>query len=124
MSVIRRVEVLRAACCVAGLDGKVCEREHPLLQKMATEAGVGEASLRTMIDNAETDRSYYQRQFRLLKVDPDETMQVLFQVALADGRLTQEERVILRHFAETLGMETPRFEELLADAEAAADESA
>ena len=61
-----KVEVLRAACCMAGLDGTIGEKELAILQKLATEAGVGGASLKAMMDRAKADPNYYEQQFRFV----------------------------------------------------------
>jgi len=114
---MRKVEILRAACCIAGVDGEVCDQEHPLLVRLAREAGVGAASLSAMIERAREDRSFFEKQFDVFKTDPDETMKILFRVAVADGVLTQAERVVLGHFAQKLGQPEERFEALLAAAE-------
>ena len=112
------LEILRAAVCVAGLDGHVCDREHPLLTRLADRAGVGSVSLAAMIDLAEVDRQYYEEQFDIVKTDPEKTIKILMEVAVADGVLSVEERVIVSHFATKLGMSEQRFGELLAAAEA------
>lgn len=114
---MRHVEVLRAACCVAGIDGEVCTAEHPLLKRLADHAGVGGASLQAMINRASEDPSFFQKQFDIFKTDPEETMKALFQVAIADGVLAQSERVVLQHFAEKLGLPQDRYDQLLAAAE-------
>lgn len=114
---MKEVEVLRAACCVAGIDGDVCDNEHPLLQRLATAAGVGKASLNAMIDRAKSDSSFFQKQFDIFKTDPEETIKMLFRVAIADGVLARSERVVLQHFATKLGMTDDRYDELLAAAE-------
>ena len=114
---MRNVEVLRAACCVAGIDGDVCAREHPLLERLAHEAGVGGASLAAMIDRAREDHSFFETQFDIFKTDPETTMKTLFRVAIADGVLARSERVVLQHFAKKLGMTEDRYAQLLAAAE-------
>ena len=40
-----KVELLRAACCVAGIDGEIDEAEFAVLKKLADDVGVGDASL-------------------------------------------------------------------------------
>ena len=88
-----------------------------LLLRLANSAGVGGASLKAMVDRAKTDDSFFQKQFEIFKTDTEETMKALFQVAIADGVLTQSERVVLQHFAEKLGMPMERYEGLLNAAE-------
>lgn len=113
-----QVQILRAACCVAGIDGNVAPEELPLLQRLAQAAGVGGASFKAMLEQAQGDPNFYQQQFRVLKTDPEVTMKVLFAIAMADCRLREEERVILRYFADQLGMSPERFDQYLAAAEA------
>lgn len=112
-----KVEVLRAACCIAGLDGTIGEAEMPLLQKLASEAGVGAASFKAMRDRATSDPKYYEQQFRFLRNAPDETMKTLLRVAVADGDLHPNERVVLQAFASKLGVSDERYGQLLTAAE-------
>jgi tellurite resistance protein len=112
-----KVEVLRAACCIAGIDQDICDREQVLLNKLAEAAGVGRASLNAMMDRARTDPNFFQEQFRIMKAEPDEAFKLVLSVAIANGRLTTDERVILHHFAEKLNIAEDRFEKLLATAE-------
>lgn len=114
---MKNVTILRAACCVAGLDAEICEKERPMLEKLAEYAGVGKASLQAMIDRARTDPNYYQDQFRLFATDPEATITTLFVVACADGKLASAERIILHHFAEKLGLPEAKFEAILKAAE-------
>jgi len=112
-----KVEVLRAACCMAGLDGTIGEKELAILQKLATEAGVGGASLKAMMDRAKADPNYYEQQFRFLRGNPDESMKTMLRVAIADGVLHANERVVLQHFATKLGLSEQRYQALLVAAE-------
>lgn len=117
-----KVEVLRAACCMAGLDGTIGEKELAILQKMATEAGVGAASLKAMMDRAKSDPNYYEQQFRFLRGNPDESMKTMLRVAVADGALHPNERVVLQAFATKLGLDDQRYQRLLAAAEKVVEE--
>lgn len=119
---IAEVELVRAACCVAGLDEKVCENERPILQKLARGVGVGQASLEAMIDRARNDQEFYREQFRILKPEADRAIRILLQVAMADGEITQEERIILHHFAERLEIDDEKFDRLLHKAEQALEQ--
>ncbi len=112
-----KVEVLRAACCIAGLDGAIGEAEMPLLQRLASEAGIGAASFKAMRDRATSDPMYFEQQFRFLRSDPDETMKTLLRVAVADGELHPNERVVLQAFAAKLGVGDERYDQLLTAAE-------
>lgn len=111
------VEVLRAACCIAGLDKEIHDKELRLLRRIARQVGVGEVSLNAMIRRAREDQNFYQEQFQYLHADPQQAMTTLFGLAVADSQLTLEERVILRHFAERLKLSEAEFDKLLAAAE-------
>ena len=111
MEAVRKVEILRAACCVAGIDGETDEAELAILQDLAAEVGVGRTSLRAMIERAETDQSFYQEQFRVLKADPSETLKLLLGVALSDGRLGNRESQVLRLLALRLDIEGDQFDQ-------------
>lgn len=110
MEAMRKVEVLRAACCVAGIDGDADEEEVAVLRNLAEEVGVGRTSLAAMIERAETDQAFYREQFRVLKADPKETLQLLLNVALSDGRLGNRESQVLRLLAIKLGVEGEQFD--------------
>jgi len=89
----KEVEILRAACCVAGLDGGVCQDELMLLQRLASEVGVGSMSLDAMIKRAEGDSDFYQELFQYVSADAEATMKLLFRLAIADRELHVNERV-------------------------------
>ncbi len=108
-----RVEIVRAACCIAGLDGNVCARERPMLEKLAEFAGIGEVSLNARIARADEDQNFYQEQVNNLKSDPAATITSLFCVACADGELLASQRIILQHFADVLGLDQKQFDEIL-----------
>ncbi|NIP84383.1 MAG: hypothetical protein GTO03_02025 [Planctomycetales bacterium] len=114
MSVMHKVEILRAACCVAGIDGQTTDRERRLLTHLATQIGVGQASLTAMIERAERDSQFCDDQFVLLKTQPEKTMKILLKVALADRQLGEDECQVLQQFAQRLGMATDRFQAVLA----------
>jgi len=111
------VEVLRAACCVAGLDGEFDEREVALLRRLAEKAGVGAVSLKAMMDRAASDPNFYQEQFHYISADPRSAMTQIIAVAVADGHLAPDERIILHHFAERLALDERSFDKLLRAAE-------
>ena len=106
---IRQVDLLRAACCVAGADGAVSAAERRLLQRLADRAGVGTASMEAMIERAETDPNFHEEQFRVLKYDPKETMQLLFRVAVIDDELGKQEAGVLQRLAKRLEVSTEQF---------------
>ena len=102
MAAMGKVEVLRAACCVAGVDGTVSDEERKVLAKLAGEIGVGQASLTAMIQRAESDKRFWNEQFRVLKTDPKDTMEILFRVACSDGKFRKYEMAVLKRLAERL----------------------
>ena len=113
MTPMEKVEILRACCCVAGADGECTPEEVRLLQKLADQVGVGQASLTAMTQRSETDPDFYQQQFKILKTDPQQTMAVLMQTALANGRLIPEEQRVLRGLADNLGVPEDVFHRLM-----------
>ena len=116
MMPMEKVEILRACCCVTGAGGQTTEQERAMLEKMAKEVGVGKASLEAMIHRGESDPDFCQEQFRVLKSDPFQTMTVLVNAALTDGKLTDEETAILRRLSGNLGMTEEEFRDVLTKA--------
>ena len=114
---VAEVELLRAACCIAGLNEQVSERERPLLEEIAQRIGVGAASLQAMINRAERDEDFYKQQFNIVKPDAERAIQRLLEVAMASGEISQRQRVLLYHFAERLEVDPQHFEQLLKQAE-------
>ena len=113
MEGMKKVEVLRAACCVAGIDGETSPEERRVLDMLAQRAGVGLASLTAMIERSESDQGFYKEQFRVLKADPNETMKLLIGVALADNKLRTIERQVLGRLAKQLGVDKQTFDNWL-----------
>ena len=113
---MRQVELLRAACCVAGVDGRTSDAEQQILKRLAKEAGVGAASLSAMIELAETDKQYYEKQFRVLKADPQEAMQLLFRISLADASLRKDEAQVLKRLSRRLEVPAAQFDTWLGQA--------
>ena len=104
MSVYEDVDLLRAACCIAGLDGSISEGEMEILRGLVERAGVGKASFDAMCDIARSDENFYEKQLGWTRTDPEHTIRVLIEVAEADGAINQVERIILGHFAEKIGL--------------------
>ena len=71
---------------------------------------MGQASLHAMIERGETDQAFYQEQFRVLKGDPQGTLELLLRVALADGRLGNRESQVLRLLALRLDVDGDQFD--------------
>lgn len=117
---MRQVELLRAACCVAGADGETSDREMRALQQLADQAGVGDASLAAMIECAETDDEFYKAQFRVVSSDPEKALKLLFKVAIIDGKLRKTEAVMLKRLALRLNVDPDQFDDWLQQSIAAA----
>ena len=117
------LEILKAACCVAGLDGEISEREKQALKVLVGRAGVGLASFEAMMDVAIEDDDYFKKQLDLLMGDVDQTIKMLFQIAVADGQLGTNERIVLQYFADKLEMPPERFDQILAAAERSAPDA-
>ncbi len=110
---IQRLDILRAACCVAGIDGEANDAQAAVLKRLAREVGVGKASLGAMIERAETDATFHQEQFKVLEFEPKTTMATLLEVALADGELSDPEADVLRILAGRLHIDPAMFDQLL-----------
>jgi tellurite resistance protein len=108
-----KVEMLRAACCVAGLDGRVGNRERALLERIAREVGAGQASLEAMIHRAKTDSRFYEELFNGLTANAEPTIRLLLMVAAADRVISADERIIIGLFAQRLGMSHERYNQLV-----------
>jgi len=121
MSVMYKVEILRAACCVAGADGEATKDELRLLMQLADQIGVGQASLQAMVDRSLKDREFWEEQFLLLKTKPEETLKILLKIAMSDRELQDAECTMLREFAKRLGLASDRFDRVLQQAKAHLD---
>lgn len=113
MTPMQKVDVLRAACCVAGIDGQPNPAEQAVIQKLAGEVGVGKASLDAMIARGASDPDFHEEQFRVLKADPQDSLAALLEVAMADGTISAEETDVLRALSQNLGISNELFEELI-----------
>ena len=113
---MQKVDILRAACCVAGLDGEISQEEERLLRRLKDSAGVGEASFKVMCEMAVDEKeNYYEKQLDFLSTDPEKIVRVLLQIARADDEVTRNERVVVQHLAEKIGVSNDRFEELASE---------
>jgi len=66
------------------------------------------------MDRAKIDPTFCEDQFRILKSEPSESMLVLIQVAMADGKLTEEEIQVLQSLANNLEIPSDVFDKLIA----------
>ena len=115
MMPMQKVEILRAACCVAGIEDGVSENEKTLLDKFAQEVGVGKASLTAMIERATTDPEFHKQQFRILKENPQQCLATVIQVAMSDGSVSDSESQVLKSLSDNLGVPSEIFNQLLAN---------
>lgn len=113
MHPVEKVEVLRACCCIAGADGTTTPEERRVLERLAGDVGVGQASLKAMISRAEEEPDFYDEQFRVLKADPRQVMLLLMQVASADRTLGESEIVMMRKLSLRLDVADDEFEKLV-----------
>ena len=107
-----KIELLRAACCVAGVDGRAGKIEKMMLAKLAADAGIEATLLAKTLRRAETEEDFYATQFRKVTTDPEATLEFLFQFALTDRVLTIRESNVLYRLAMRLGVSEERFEAL------------
>lgn len=108
-----KVEILRASCCVAGADQNTSGAEKQLLEKLAGQIGVGQASLSAMIERSETDPEFHKSQFDILKTEPTKTMAILIEVAIADGTISDSEKEVLINLGANLGVEAAIVKQLV-----------
>ena len=113
MTPTQRIDLLRAACCVANADGDAGEPEMALVGKLIKEVGVGRASVQAMMDRAKIDPAFCEDQFKILKSEPAEAMLFLLQVAMADGKLTDEEVRVLKTLANNLEVPDDVFDKMI-----------
>lgn len=113
MTPTERVGLLRAACCVAGINQEITPEEQAVIQRLSDDVGVGKASLNAMLERASTDPDFYQEQFKVLKGEPQESMAVLLEVALADGSISEKEIAVLAELAKRLDVPESVFVELV-----------
>lgn len=110
---MEQVELLRAACCVAGADGEITQPERQFLERIASKAGVGGASLAAMIECAEQDENFYKAQFRVVAAESQKTMEFLFKVAAKDRRFSRSEARMLKRLSKPLGVSETDFDSWL-----------
>ena len=122
MTPMQKVEVLRAACCVAGIEGNIQECELPLLQKIAKEVGVGKASLNAMMERAKSDPDFHEEQFQILKSEPQKCMATVLQVAMCDGKVTDGETIVLKSLSEKLNVSDEVFSQLMSQVSSLMDQ--
>ncbi len=113
MKSFEKLEILRAAVCIVGVDGKIDDQELQLVEKLAKEIGVGRASREAMIDRAIDDPDFHKQMFRVLKTETDQTMLTMFHAAMVDGELEDSEIEVLKHFAAKLDVSDETFEKLV-----------
>ena len=113
MTPYQKVDLLRAACCVAGIDGEISPAEKKLIDQLAGEIGVGQASIEAMLDRAKRDPNFYQQQFRILHEDPKKSLVTLIEVAMADKKLAAGEIDVLRGLSKNLQVSDQVFDELI-----------
>ena len=113
MTPLQKVDLLRAACCVAGCDAETTAAERQLIDRLAKDIGVGAASVNAMIARAQNDPEFHRLQFQVMKKDPSQTMAILLEVAMADGKLTNAEINVLRGLSSNLEVAPAVFDELL-----------
>lgn len=123
MTPTQRIDLLRAACCVANADGNAGEPEMAIVRKLIKEVGVGRASVEAMMDRAKTDPAFCEDQFRILKSDPSDAMMFLLQIAMADGVLSEEEVRVLQSLANNLEIPDEVFDKLIAQVKEALNQN-
>jgi len=113
MTPAEKVALLRAACCVAGIDKEISAPEEAVIRRLASDVGVGAASLQAMMDRATSDQEFYKEQFNAFKSNPQQTMAGLLEVAVVDGQVSDAEVGVLGELASRLDVDPSVFQELV-----------
>ena len=108
-------ELLSAACCIAAADQKITEGEMKLLRRLAEQVGVSEITVNATVDRARRDPGFYQQQFSLGIGNARAMIKTLLMIAAADGRISTDERTLICHFADKLGLPRGDFDEILSE---------
>ncbi len=115
MTPMQKVDVLRAACCVAGSDGNLTDQELGLVKKLAKEVGVGQASLAAMLERSMKDENFHKEQFKILKENPKGCLATVLEVAMSDGVMSDVEQNVLRSLADNLQVPSDVFDQLMSN---------
>ena len=91
----------------------VTDAERELISKLGSMRGVGQASLQAMVERAKTDCAFCDEQFQILKTEPQETMAILLELAMVDGKIDVSEQDLLQSFAKRLNVPENIFAALL-----------
>jgi hypothetical protein len=102
-------ELFKAVLAVAGIDGKVTRAEQGLLGGLAERVGVGAASLNAMMAAAAREPDLKSKLFSRSMREPVRAMELLVAAARIDGEISEEERQLLLHVAETLKLPPEAF---------------
>lgn len=106
------VDLLKAAACIAGLDGEITPHEAKALRHLAERAGVREDHLETLMEKARVDDDLLNEQLSVVRADPDTTIAVLYQVAAIDGVVSGDERAVVEQFGVILGLSRKRIDKI------------
>jgi len=106
------VDLLKAAACIAGLDGEITPHEAQALKHLAKRAGVREDHLETLMEKARVDDDLLNEQLSVVRADPETTLAVLYQVAAIDGVVSGDERAVVEQFGVILGLTRERIDRI------------
>ena len=105
-------ELLKATIAVAVADGQLRRSELGVIQALARRAGVGETSLKAMIEAAEKDKSFAADIMIRSKDKARMAVKLLVAEARIDREISDEERRVIVHIANSLGITGDEFEQL------------
>lgn len=121
MNPIQKVELLRAACCVAAADGEISDDEIRLLERLAAEVGVGKASFEAMMARALRDPDFCNTQFTIFNDHRADCMAALVEIAISNGIISAEEVSVLETLAKNLKVPSDVFSEVIQEAKKIAE---
>ena len=106
------VDLLKAAACIAGLDGEITPHEAQAIKHLAKRAGVRDDHLETLMEKARVDDDLLNEQLSVVRADPETTLAVLYQVAAIDGVVSGDERAVVEQFGVILGLSRERIDKI------------
>ena len=105
-------ELLKATIAVALADGQLLRSELGVIKALAQRAGVGETSLKAMIEAAEQDESFADDIMISSREKAQLAVKLLVAEARIDREISEEERRVITRIATSLGITGNEFEQL------------
>ena len=105
-------ELLKAALALAAVDGRISGHERAVIKALAARAGVGQASLDAMVEQAKAGHADHDKLFGRVLKEPERAMQLLVALAAIDGHLDEKERSLLVDISTVFNVPTDRLDDI------------